>query len=418
MIKMCMILNKPYYHDPRVRRYAESLAERGTQVDVLCLRDQNQSFTGGNGAVRVFALAGLRGHSRGAWGYLVEYGASFILFTGWLFALYIKNRYQVIHVHNMPDFLVFTALIPRILGAKVILDIHDPMPEFYMSKYQEQTDTLTVRLMRWQEKLSAWLAQAVITANPNFKNKLVKRGIRSDKITVVNNVPDLRLFVRRTDSRKPLHKGKPFTLTYPGTIAPRYGLDVAIRSMPLLMKKIPELRLVIIGSGAKQAYVAELAKLAEHLGVSSSVYFEPVVPTVQVPRYLLQADVGIYPALPDPHMNIAVPGKVLEYAIMGLPIVASRLEALENLFPDSAILFFEPGNVDQFASCVLELYENPAKRDELVRNADRAFVQKYTWRTEREVYFKLLNQLVTPGARKDRGIEKNENPVKKPTESK
>ena len=108
------------------------------------------------------------------------------------------------------------------------------------------------------------------------------------------------------------------------------------------------------------------------------------------------ADIGIYTGLSDPHMDIAMPGKVLEYAFMGIPIIASRLKILENMFTDSDLMFFEPGSVEQFAGCVLELHDNPAHRDDLVRNMDDNFVSAHSWGYERRVYFDLLNRLLSP----------------------
>jgi len=389
-----MVVHKYYFRDTRVRRYAEALAGTGAQVDVLSLHGETETPPEQKEGIRVYAIPLHRGYE-GRGNYLLEYGAAFVLFTVFLLVLYIKNRYQIIHVHNMPDFLVFTALIPRLLGAQLVLDIHDPMPEVYMSKYQCQTDNLIIRLIELQERLSGMFACTIITANSSFKNNLVRRGVPVDKITVVNNVPDARVF-----NRDKYHPGGHcasgyFTLIYPGTIAPRYGLDVPIRALPQLVTQIPRLRLVIIGPPTEHA--KELAALAEHLKVSSYVEFRPPVPTEEVPHQIAYADVGIYTAIPDPHMSIATPTKVLEYAVMGIPIIAPRLEVLEALFLDSAIMFFEPGNVGQFACCVLELFSNPSRRAELVQKADSSYVRTVSWSYERRMYFNVLNRLLAIG---------------------
>ena len=47
----------------------------------------------------------------------------------------------MIHVHSVPDFLVFAALVPKLLGARIILDIHDILPEFYASKFGASKDS-------------------------------------------------------------------------------------------------------------------------------------------------------------------------------------------------------------------------------------------------------------------------------------
>ncbi|GAG09546.1 unnamed protein product, partial [marine sediment metagenome] len=254
--------------------------------------------------------------------YLVEYGKAFVLFSAWLLKLFARNRYHVVHVHNMPDFLAFAAIIPRIFGAKIILDIHDPMPEFYLSKYKDRANGVAVRLLQVEEKLSSMLAHAVITANPRFKARLVERGMCADKITVINNVADPSVFSRDKHKGECRGDGQHFTLIYPGTIAPRYGLDVAIRALPLLLPKIPQIRLVILGAYAPHG--DELGELAQRIGVSSYVQFRPAIPVDEVAQQLVQADIGIYPALPDPYMDLITPVKVLEFAIMGIPIVASR----------------------------------------------------------------------------------------------
>ena len=393
MMKVCMIVQKFYHNDARVRSYAEGLAAAGAQVDVLCLQDPGN---GGEvkGGVRLFPVP-LRRATETLGGHLFEYGAGGALFALRLVPLYLKNRYQVIHVHNMPDFLIFSALLPKLLGANLILDIHDPMPEFYQSKYQDRANRAVVRFMRAQEKISSMFADAVITANPNFKNNLIKRGIPGEKITIVNNLPNPNIFNRELCKCGGRRENGRFTLIYPGTIAPRYHLDVAIRALPYLRTKIPGIRLLIIGEQVD--HVNDLRRLVEELDVLPLVDIKPHMPVQQVPLEMIQADVGIYTALPDAHMDIAMPVKVVEYAAMGIPIVASRLNVLEDAFPSSAVMFFEPGNVDQFASCVLELYRNPERRAELVENADRLFVRTHSWSDEQRTYFDLLNRLVGSG---------------------
>jgi glycosyltransferase involved in cell wall biosynthesis len=309
-----------------------------------------------------------------------------------LLAYHLTNHYQIVHVHNMPDLLVFAALVPRLFGAKLVLHFHDLMPEVYVSKNGIDGGSAIVRLLRLQERLAAFFAHTVITANAAFKARLVERGVPASKITVVNNYPDPRVF---SPQRHPKHSdghGTPFTLLYPGGIVPRYGLNTAVRALPQLSTKIRQLRLIIVGPPTEHA--RELANLARALKVSAFIQIRPSVASDAVAQLMAEADVGIYPALPDVHMNIATPTKVLEYAAMGLPIIASRLPAVTNLFPDSAVLFFEAGDVDQFAACVLELYANPTRRKDLAENAAALLAAAYTWNSESRAYFHCLNQLL------------------------
>lgn len=391
MLKVCMIVHQYYHRDGRIQRYAEALADAGAQVDVLCLRDPQRVEPATRPGIRVISIPLSRGIADRI-GYLAEYGLALLLFALRLLPLYLARRHHVIHVHNMPDFLMFAALIPRLLGAKLILDIHDPMPEFYMSKYAYNRTTVAVRLMRLQERLSISLAHHVITANAAFRRNLINRGVLPEKIDVVENVADPRIFDRVSCASLATAPREHFTLIYPGTLAPRYGLEIAVRALPLLIDQIPNMRLHLVGHHT--TYVTELLSLADELHVSEYVLFTPTVPIVEVPRLMAGADLGIYPAIPDPHMAIATPTKVLEYAFMGLPIVASRLPVLEERFPDTAVRYVPPGDVKAFAQAVITLYRDSTQRSTLVREADAAFVRTHHWSNERRVYFHVLNQLV------------------------
>lgn len=389
-LKICMIVHQYYYRDGRVRRYAESLAAAGARVDVVGLRDPGYKEAGKRSGLRTYEIPLARAY-HGIGSYIVEYALALFLFFWKLLGLYIRNHYDVIHVHNMPDVLVLSALIPRVLGAKVILDIHDPMPEFYSSKFSSDFSALSVRALQFEEKLMTKLADAIITANLNFARSLAQRGVPANKITVVNNVADGEIFNRARCAHLRQAERTHYTLIYPGTIAERYALDVAIRALPALRNDIPEIRLVILGT--QVSHTQDLKRLAVQLGVEPLVEFRPPVPIEKVPCEMAMADAGIYTAIPDAHMDIATPSKVLEFAAMGLPIIASRLTVLEQLFDKDSVLFFEPGNVAEFSNSVRRLYDSPSLAEAMVRNMDVQYVQNRSWEQEFQEYTELLYRL-------------------------
>jgi glycosyltransferase involved in cell wall biosynthesis len=400
-----MIDYRRYQHDAYLRRYVDALLHSGAQVDVLCLQSRSETIINETHGLRIFAIPATRSTGN-LFAHFVGYSLAFVLFTLWLLVLHAREHYQVIHVHNMPDFLIFTAFVPKMLGARLILDIRDPMPEFYQSRYELRPQSFSVRALQLQEKASAAMADAVITANTNFKENLKARGITEEKITVLPYIPDPRIFDRHRFKKN--GQAQTFTLIYPGTLAPRYGLDLVIRALPLLRQTLPQVRLSIIGP--QISYSAQLTELAERLAVSASVTFTPLLPMEEIAQQIADADIGIYPALPDPHMNIATPMKVLEYATMGIPIIASRLKVLEDLFGDGAVLFFEPGEVEQFARCVLELFDNPDRRLQLIQTADKVLLQ-YNWEDQRHAYLHLLNCLSGSGSEEVLQKPKKENPA-------
>src|SRR5205807_4958117 len=89
--------------------------------------------------------------------YLFEYFTTGLLGGLKLAQLNFRSRLDVVHVHNMPDILVLAGIIPWLSGSKLVLDVHDPMPELYMSWHQEKRD-LAVRLLALPAIASSWLA--------------------------------------------------------------------------------------------------------------------------------------------------------------------------------------------------------------------------------------------------------------------
>jgi glycosyltransferase involved in cell wall biosynthesis len=296
----------------------------------------------------------------------------------------------------MPDFLIFSAIIPKIMGTPLILDIHDPMPEVFISKYGEQPNKLILNLIKLQEKISCWLADEVITVNSICERNLINRGISPRKITVVHNYPNSAVFDRNLYLKEYGSPRKYFTLIYPGTLAPRYGLETVVRALPQLKVKIPEIRLMIFCQNTP--YKDELQRLADQLGVMSYIEIKPLIRNEEIPHQLIRADIGVYPAINDIHMNLATPTKVLEFSAMGIPIVSSRLRMVEEIFGDSAIMFFESQNVSQFTQCIMALYQNPALRKKLTENAYQIFVQKFSWDHEFRAYLEILHRLLPRNA--------------------
>lgn len=390
-LKVCMLVHQDYYIDARVRRYAEALAGDGASVDILCISDSGLIPAETVQNIHVYTIP-LRRTDQSQVNYLFEYILAFVLYFFRLSILYLKYHYDIIHVHNMPDFLVFAALIPRLLGARIILDIHDIMPDFYMAKFSCGPKHPLVRLLRLQEKLSASFAHKVITVCQGCQRRLVQHGLAEQKITIIYNTPNPEKFNRQRYAHILAQPRPNFTLIYPGTHAPRYGLDTPIRALPLLIPKITNIRLQIIGQ--RVSYTDELEFLAQQLGVTHYVEFKPPVPSKEIPALLAAADVGIYPAIREPYMEMAIPEKVLEYALMGLPIVASRLSALEEIFSDKAILYFEPGQIEQFADCILKLSLTPQLAYSLTKQAIREYEEHLSWTKGKSDYYRLLQQLV------------------------
>jgi len=386
----CMVVHAYYpIGEPRVQREAEALVSHGYEVDVICLRQLQEPSRAVVQGINVYRMPIRRHKGRGTGLQLLEYLLFFGLAFWRLSILHLRRRYRVIQVHNPPDFLVFAALIPRLMGAKVILDLHDLTPEFYASRFKQGMDSYAVRLVRWQEKLACRFAHRVITVTEPWCQTLIQRGVPPEKCGVVMNVADHRLFQRDLPRPRPSPDNN-FHLFYHGTLAWRYGIDLTLRAVASLRDELPGLHLTVHGRGE---FLGELQCLAQELKLGEFVHFSTdYVPLRELPALIASADLGLIPYRRDVFTDGILPTKLMEYVAMGVPAVAARTFAIQAYFDEKMVRFFAPGDVDDLARCIRELYHDRKELAALAHNADR-FNQKHNWRVQSAQYVDVVEHL-------------------------
>jgi len=383
-----MVVYNDYSPDQRVRREAEALVKRGDEVDCICLhegRDKTQTLKG----VTLFYPRLRKYRGKRIILYLAQYLAFFVYTFIRLSTLHLRKRYDIVQVHTMPDFLVFVALIPKALGAKIILDVHDLMPELFIAKFGGPKERWLIRFITWVERRSIGFANRAICVHEPHLDILTGHGNPKEKFLVLLNLPDPDVFAR-VDRVGQESADKEFRLVYHGMIDKRVGLDVVLQAAQVARTEIPGLKFRIIGAGND---LARYAELSEELCRDSLVESVDVVPPEQLPRLLADADVGIVPYPKNEFTRCILPVKLLEYVALGIPVISSRLDVVEAYFNNDMVLYFEPGNADDLAQCVVDLYRNPAKRAQLAANAER-FLQTYNWPKAKITYFALIDSLL------------------------
>lgn len=382
-----MVVHAYYLRDARVIRYGEALANAGHEVTVICLQDPNDAPYERVNGVDIHRVKFERRRGGKLW-YILEYVIAFFLFAVKLSQLEMKQHFDIIHVHNMPDFLIFTGILPRLRGAKLILDLHDPMPELFMSKYDMQRGGF-IRLLEIEEKISLWYAHRLITVDQSFVDIFVRRGIRANKITIVRNMPDDRFFAKLDAKRDPDH----FVLIFAGTIAERYHLHDIVRAVAKVRPQVPNIQLRLVGKLEKEGvYTAMLQDLVRELHLEETVLFVPPVPLDSMPHLLAEAHLGLEPSRHDPYTDYVLPLKLLECVAVGTPCLVSRRPTIAAYFDDSAVAYFDAENVDSAAARLLELAQSPEKLDALAANAHKVF-DTYSWAKERARYLDLIASL-------------------------
>ncbi len=385
MARILIIAYTTYVKDARVKRHAQALAERGDHVDVVCLSNPQEGMHKGVNVIGL-SMPQYRGAKRG--GYLRSYLRFFGAACSMVTRLGYRHPYDVVIVCTMPDAAVLCALPLKLFGSKVVLDVHDTMPELYRDKFRGRRGAVGEHVLKFEELASTWFAERVLAVHEPHRMRLEQAGVRRDKIAVVLNVPDERLFDSLSDTDR---KGGEFTVVCHGTIAERLGLDVAIRAMEIVRERYPKIKLSVIGAGD---HLLECKLLAAKLGLSEHVSFVAPVPLEQLPGVLRQASLGLVPNRASSASHLMLPVKLLEYAALGIPVVASRLRTIEYYFKDEAIRFFEPGDPTDLAAAIEELYVCGDKRKRFAANARRT-VDLISWSRQRVNYYAAIDSLLS-----------------------
>lgn len=381
-----MIAHTVYEHDSRVMYYAEELARLGHQVDVICLSEERAAPAPMPG-VRVIPIRAAA--KKKAVDSPLRYALrllGFLLRAGWAAAVRgFRQRYDLVHVHSMPDFLVFAALIPKLRGAKVILDVHDLLPEFYASKFGTSTGSPTGRLLALEERLSARFADYVIAANDLWRGRLAARSVPEAKCGAMLNFPDRRIFYPRERQRR---SGKTI-LMYPGTFNRHQGLDIAIRAFGRIQRQVPGAEFHIYGCGPEEE---NLKKLTMELGLTGRVQFRGARPLREMAELMASADLGVVPKRDDVFGGEAFSTKILEFMAMGVPVIVAGTRIDRSYFDDSVVRFFAAGDEASLASAMMALIQKRSERERLRDNALR-FAAAHDWERNRRSYLRIVDRL-------------------------
>jgi glycosyltransferase involved in cell wall biosynthesis len=401
-MRVCMVAYTFYETDNRVRRYAETLARRGDQVDVIVLRRPAQSCFDVIRRVNVFRIQQRVVDESSPITYLLKLLAFFFRSSWTLTLHHLRNKYDVIHVHSVPDFEVFSTLIPRLLGAKIILDIHDIVPELYASKFKISEKSFVFRLLLWMERLSVRYSHHVIVANHLWFERLLGRSARADRTSAILNYPDPTFFSSQEQEMQPDRKD--FVLCYPGTLSHHQGVDLIIAAMDGLRDRLPNIRLQIFGDGPERA---RLDAMVADLGLGDRVTIGAGVALERVAEAMRTVDLGIEPKRKQSFGNEALSTKIFEFMAMGVPVLASDTRINRLYFGDGLVEFFTSDDVDGLANGIVRLLQDAAARSRLSeRGLD--YIKSNNWNVKKDEYLDLVDRLVSPDEReisqRDRGV--------------
>lgn len=386
-----MVVFSPYPADPRPRRAAETLLQEGMQVDLICEGEEESPRREKLGSLEITRVP-IRHFRGGPFSYAYQY-SSFICVSAAILAWRsLRRGYDLVYVHNMPDILVLSALIPKLLGAKVILDQHDPMPELMRTIFNLDEKSIAVSLIRILEKWSIARADLMITVNVACKRIFSERSCRAEKIGIVMNSPDERIFSYRDAHSYPRRTSdEPFVIMYHGSLVERNGLELAVDALARIRESVPMAELRVYGRSTP--YLEQVMNKARSMGLENKVRYLGAKRLEELVHEIEGCDVGVIPNQRNIFTDINTPTRLFEYLALGKPAIAPSTLGIQDYFGPDSLLFFESGDAGDLAKQLEFAATHPQEMISVAERGQRVY-KAHTWQQEKNSLISLVASLL------------------------
>lgn len=400
-MRIGMLLDKPFPPDPRVANEARSLVAAGHEVTLFCLQPGGASEELDWQGVRVVR----HGIGRQFWKKASALVLTIGLYNRWfrtrLPGFLRRFRIEALHVHDLP--LVGEGLrAARAAGIPLVADLHENYPAAVRlyAWAQSPLGRLLVDPRRWDayEREVVPRADRVIVVIDEARDRLAQLGLDPAKVTVVENTVAADEFESFPREEALIAEGRAaFTVLYLGTFDRHRGLETVIDAAGLLVDRLPDLRVLLVGAGATRG---ELEARARRRGVEGRVTFAGWQPFERFPSYVLGSSVCLIPHLKTAHTDTTIPHKLFHYMLLERPVVTSDCAPLARIVREADCGEIYPSGDAPALARALEGLRSPARREELGRRGREAVRSTYHWeRTARKLialYASLASETRSP----------------------
>lgn len=301
-----------------------------------------------------------------------------------LYNFQFYRRYKILFRKETPnfiyerwsDFQFMAAVIANKMNIPYILEVN-ALPD----DIKWFTQSYFLPLITFIQKKVAEKADAVVVVSHPVKNYLISQGIRAEKIFVIPNAVDVDLFTPDRCDRNIRDKyGIPMDSTvigFVGSMKRYHGLELFIEAATKVVKRKKKIHFLLVGSFDEENRLSDFLNLLESRGIRKSFILTGGVPFVNVPEYISAMDICVMP-----HSNqYGSPIKIFEYGAMNKPVVAPRLEPIEEIIKDGENgLLFTPGDVSDMVAKIQVLRSNASLRVRLGSNLQKHVQRNCTWR--------------------------------------
>lgn len=301
-----------------------------------------------------------------------------------LFFLYLPKDCDIYHFHD-PD-LLFAGLALKILGKKVIYDVHENYRDSIKDK--DYLPGIFKILISWIvsefETFCCRFFDAIICATPYIEKRFMESKVL--RTIVINNYP----FISEFTLNKKLQVNKDNRIIYAGCITSNRGITQLVDSLVLINKSLL-FKLILAGEIIPGEYEDKIKSLdgwkdTEYMGILSRDILA---------AEFKKASAGIVLFLPEKNHINAQPNKIFEYMSASIPVICSNFPLWREIVESNNCgICVDPFNKKEIASAIEYILTNDAEARIMGENGRKMVEEKCNWEKEEPKLISVYKQIL------------------------
>jgi len=305
-----------------------------------------------------------------------------------------RGKFDALYATSPPLFVGGAALILSFLRRiPLIFEVRDLWPESAVA-LGELKNPRAIRLAAWLEERCYARARQIIVVTQGIYQRLVERGIPTDKLAFIPNGANTNLFQPQPEAaqalRQELGLGEAFVVLYAGIHGIAQGLELLLQCARRLENNT-SIRFLFVGEGPVKA---DLMAQAQQMGLSNIIFYGEVA-RERVPAFLSLARVAVVPLRKLDLFEGALPSKMFDAWACACPtLVTIGGEAKAVLAQAAAGVWVAPEDVEALSAAILRLVDDPAQVRQMGENGRRFVAEHYSRQAQAQQLEKLLTSLL------------------------
>jgi glycosyltransferase involved in cell wall biosynthesis len=388
-MKILMVLESEFPPDVRVENEMLALTESGHEVHLACTTRKNRSANDVLGKAIIHRKPVTPFIYKSSVGCL-KFPFYFNFWRKFIFGLCSEQKFDVIHIHDLPLSIIGVEIKKR-FRSLLVIDLHENWPA--LIKTAPHTQSFLGKMLssnrQWVEYERKMLPEAdkIITIVEEARDRILGLGIDPGKICMVSNTinfENLSITPRKKDSDS-------FVIFYGGAINKHRGLQVVLEAIKINSEKGINVSLWIVGAGS---FKKTLEELSDSLDIRSHIRFFGHKPFNEMLEILAESDVAIIPHIRTENNDASSPNKLYQYMYLNKPIISSDCTSLKRIITETKTGFiYKHDSAEELASLVEKLNNNNSLLTEIQDNGRKAVMEKYNWNIDRQRLLEAYRQL-------------------------